>query len=388
MDHTNFRGKIVRLPEMIAKTLCCAACVLILLSPPSTASSLQSEQEQKEEKQEEAKQEKEEKKFAVLGGWLNNRDPVAGMRYSAHQLQRLQPFPREIEGDPQAFVEEETIQVDPHTTRTVTRTYHDDGFGSQRLVSVTEETRTVKEDGQEEAVRRISNPDSNGRLQLQVEETQRVVSRGDNEFEVQTVVSMPGVDRRLRPVEQFVQTELRRTDGTVELDRIHYVADGSRQWQPVERRTSVTRAGNGESTTEEEVYRADLNRRMSLSDRITSREWNAEDGTIHRTIETQSVNPQGKLQLAERVNTVQSTDPDGLVEIVQDVEVPLQGSGRMQPSERIVSSFTPGGEAGGSTEIRVEVPDGNGRLTLSATYREDRSGAEGSERQTRTVQKQ
>ena len=377
---------------MIARILCFTACLLIPLSPPATvtASPLQSEQEEqekKEEKQEEeAKQEKEEKKFAVLGGWLNNRDPLESMRYATHQLQRLGPFPREMEHNPQAYVEEETIRVNAETTRTVTRTYHDDGFGSRRLYRVVEETRTLKEDGQEEAVRSISNQDANGRLQVQVQETQRVVSRGDNEFEVQTVVSMPGANRRLQPVQQFVQTERRQADGTVELDRIYYVVDGNRQWQPVERRTAVTRAVGGESRTEEEVYRADLNQRLSLSDRITSREWQAEDGTMRRTIETRSVDPQGKLQLAERVNTVQSTGPDGLVKIVQDLEE-RRGSG-MQLLERIVSSFTPGGEAGGSTEIRVETTDGNGRLTLAGTYREDRSGAEGSERQTRTVKKQ
>ena len=307
-----------------------------------------------------------------------------GMKHAAHQLQR-QPFPRGMEHDLQAHVEEETIRVNPQT-KVVTRISRDDGFGSRRLVSVTEETRTVKKDGQEEAVRTISRPDANGRLQVEEKQTQRVVSREDNEFEVQTVVSMPGPDRRLQPVEQFVQTERRLADGTVELDLTSYVVDSNRQWQPVKRHTAVTQAVGGESRTEEEVYQADLNRRLSLTDRITSREWPAENGTMRRTIETRSVNPQGKLQLAERVNTVQTTDPDGSVKIVQDQELRHQGSGRMQVFERIVSSSTPGDE--GSTELRVEIPDYNGRLSIARTYREDRSGAEGSERQTRTVKKQ
>ena len=307
--------------------------------------------------------------------------PLEGMRYSAHQLKRLQPFPLATS------LEEETIRVNPQTTRTVTRTY-DHRFGSRQLVSVTEETRTVKEDGQEEAVRTISNPDANGKLQIQVEETQRVVSKGDNEFEVQNVVSMAEANRGLQPVEQFVQTELRQADGTVEIDRIYYVLDSDRQWQPLERRTAITRAVGGESRTEEEVCREDINRRLSLTDRITSREWQAEDGSMRRTIETRSVNPQGRLQLAERVNAVQSTGPDGHSEIVQDVEVRNQGSGRMQPSERIVSSFTPEGEAGGSTEIRVEAPGSSGRLTLVRTYRGERSGGKESERRTRTVKNQ
>ena len=370
---------------MIVRILCFTTCLWILLSPPSTmtASPLQSEQQEKEEKQED-----EEKKFAILGGWLDKQDPLKGMRYSGHQLQRLQLFPRDMAHDPQAFIEEETIQVNPETTRTVTRTYHDDGYGSRRLVRVAEETRTVTEDGQEEAVRTISNPDANGRLQVQMEETQRVVARGDNEFEVQTVVTRPGANRGLQPMEQYVQTELRQADGTVELDRIYYVLGSDRQWQPLERRTAVTRAVGEERRTEEEVYRADLNQRMSLSDKITSREWQTEDGTVQRTIETRNVNSQGRLELAERVSTVQSTGPDGAVETVQNVEVRHQGGGRMQPSKRIVSSFSPGDGDGGSSEIRVETPDGNGRLTLVGTYRENRSGAEGSERKTRTVKGQ
>ncbi len=384
----------------MARILCFTAFLLILLSLPATltASPLQSEQEEKEKKEEaqetEEKQEEEEKKFAVLGGGLNNRDPLndrnplEGMRYAAHQLQRLQPFPREMEHDLQAYVEEETIQVNPQTTRVVTRIYHDDGFGSRRLVSVTEETRTVKKDGQEEAVRTISRPDANGRLQVEEKQTQRVVSREDNEFEVQTVVSMPGADRRLHPVEQFVQTERRQADGTVELDLTSYVVDSNGRWQPVKRHTAVTRAVGGESRTEEEVYQADLNRRLSLTDRITSREWQTENGPLRRTTETRSVNPQGKLQLAERVTTVRTTDPDGSLKTVQDLELRHVGSGRMQLFERIVSSSTPGDETGGSTELRVETPDNNGRLTIARTYREERSGAEGSERQTRTVRKQ
>ncbi len=371
------------------------AALVILLGPcgSMTASPFQTEQEPQQQEEEQAEQEEnqeeeEEKDFALLGGWLNRSDPVRGMRYSGHQLERLQPMPEEMGNDPQAVFEEETIRIDSETTKTVTRTYHDDGFGSRRLVRVAEETRTVKEDGQEEAVRSISTPDANGRLQLQTEETQRVVSKGDNEFEVATVLSMPGPTRRMRAVEQFVQRETRNSDGTLELDRIYYAMDGNRKWQPVERRTALTRTSGGESTTQEEVYRADLNHRMSLSDQITSRERTTEDGTTSRTTEIRNVNSRGRLELAERVSTVQSTGPEGGVRIVQNVEVLNQGTGRMQPSERIVSSFTPGAESGGSTEIRVETPDGNGRLTLAETYREDRSGAEGSERQTRTLKHQ
>ena len=373
---------------MTGRVLCLVVFLLTLPSLPSTlsASPLQSEREEQENKEE--KKQEEEKKFRVLGGWLNKRDPLEGMRYSAHQVRRLQPFPPELEHDPQAYVEEETIRVSAETTRTVTRIYHDDGYGSRRLLTVTEETRTVKENGHEDAVRTISSPDANGRLQVQVEETQQVVSTGDDEFEVQTVVSQLGPRRRLEPVRQLVQTERRRPDGTLELDRISYVLDGNRRWEAVERRTAVTRSGGEESRTEKEVYRSDFHRRLSLSERITSREWEDEDGTIRRTIETRSLNPQGRLQLAERVNTVRSTTPDGLVETVQDLEVRNQGTGKMQLFQRIVSSSSPEGEVEGSTEIRVETTDGNGRLTVSGIYREDRSGGEESQRQTRTVKKQ
>ena len=60
----------------------------------------------------------------------------------------------------------------------------------------------------------------------------------------------------------------------------------------------------------------------------------------------------------------------------------------MQLFERIVSSSIAGAEAEGSTELCVETSDNNGRLTVARTYREERSGAEGSERQTRTVKQQ
>ncbi len=384
--------------EMTGKVLCLVVFLFTLSSLPSTlrALPLQSEPEealplQSEQEEQESKEEKtaeEEKTFRALGGWLNQKDPLEGMRYSAHQVRRLQPFPPELEHDPLAYVEEETIRVSAETTRTVTRIYHDDGYGSRRLLTVTEESRTVKENGHEEAVKTISSPDANGRLQVQAKETQRVVSKGDNEFEVQTVVSQLGPRRRLEPVRQLVQTERRRPDGTLELDRISYVLDGNRRWEAVERRTAVTRSVGEESRTEEEVYRSDFHRRLSLSEQITSRERQDEDGTIRRTIEIRSLNTQGRLQLAERVNTVRSTTSDGLLEIVQDLEIRNQGSGKMQLFQRIVSSSSPKSEAGGSTEIRVETTDANGRLTVSGTYREERSGDEESQRQTRTVSKQ
>ncbi len=388
MDHTKFSGEESKVAGNDWKSSLLAVFLLTLPSLPSTVSALSFQGARAEQENEEEKKEEEEKKFGVLGGWLNNRDPLEGMRYSAHQVRRLQPFPPELEHDPQAYVEQETIRVSAETTRTVIQTYHDDEYGSRRLLTVTEVRRTVQENGHEEAVKTISNPDANGRLQVQVEETQRVVARGEDQFEVQTIVSQLGADRRLEPVQQFVQTERRREDGTLELDRISYVVDGNRQWQATERRTAVTRAVGEERRTEEEVYRAGLTRRLTLSDRITSREREDEDGTIRRTTETRSVNPEGRLQLAERVNTVQSRTADGLLEIVQDLEIRNQGSGKMQLLERIVSSTSPGGEAGGSTEIRVEIPDSSGRLTVSSTYREERSGGEESERQTRTVKKQ
>ena len=380
-------GKVLGLAVLLSTLLSLLSAVSAFPLQREREDQEKEEQQDQKQSQDDKKEEKEEK-FGVHGGWLNSRDPLEGMRYSAHQVRRLQPFPLGLEHDPRARVEEETIRISPETTRTVTRTYHDDGYGSRRLLTVTEEDRTVQENGHEEAVRTVSSPDANGRLQVQVEETQRVVSTGDGQFEVQTVVAQLGPGRRLEPLQQFVQTERRGEDGTVELDRVSYVLDGSRQWQAVERRTAVSRTVGGENTTEEEVYRSDLNRRLSLSDRISSRERKDEDGTIRRTIETRTLNPEGRLQVAERVNTVQSMTSDGRLEIVQDLEVRSEGSSRLALFERIVSSSSPGDEAGGSTDVRVLTPDSSGRLTVVSSYREDRSGGQEDARQTRTVQAQ
>ncbi len=104
------------------------AALVILLGPcgSMTASPFQTEQEPEQQEEEQAEQEEnqeeEEKDFALLGGWLNRSDPVRGMRYSGHQLERLQPMPKEMGNDPQAVVEQETIRIDSETTKTVTRT--------------------------------------------------------------------------------------------------------------------------------------------------------------------------------------------------------------------------------------------------------------------------
>ena len=313
---------------MTGRVLCLVVFLLTLPSLPSTlsASPLQSEREEQENKEE--KKQEEEKKVRVLGGWLNKRDPLEGMRYSAHQVAAPAALsagtgarsPGLRRGGNHPCQCRDDSDSDPNLSRRrvrLTETPHGHGGNPD-----SEGKR------HEDAVRTISSPDANGRLQVQVEETQQVVSTGDDEFAVQTVVSQLGPRRRLEPVRQLVQTERRRPDGTLELDRISYVLDGNRRWEAVERRTAVTRSGGEESRTEEEVYRSDFHRRLSLSERITSREWEDEDGTIRRTIETRSLNPQGRLQLAERVNTVRSTTPDGLVETVQDLEVRNQGTGQ------------------------------------------------------------
>ena len=387
------------LPQMVIRTVGPSVCLLSLMHVPGVvASSPQSKQEEEAEKS-----------YRVRDEWLGNRPSLEGMRFSAHRLHRLETYPPELADAPEVYLEEETVQVDPRTTRTVIRAYRDDGYGRRRLVRVADETRHVREDGSEESTRKISQPDVNGRLQVQVEETQRVVLKGENEFEVQRVVSMRGrsaewwrthpyggtvvypmprgSSSRLLPVEQFVQRERRQPDGTVDFELVHYTIDINRDWKALEQRTAVTRTVGEEVRTEEEVYRADGNRRMVLSAVVFSREWASKGAGLRRTIETRSLNPEGKLQLSERVSLTQTGDPDGVVQMVQDVEVRNQGNGRMQLLERIVSSSRQGEGGEVSTEFQVQAPNSSGRLETIRRYQETRSEVEGDGQRTRGVRR-
>ena len=365
--------------QMTSRIVFLAGCLFILPILPVTAAASPLQSDEKKE---------EEKSFQVTGGWLNKRTPLKGQRFWGHSLRRVEPHPAGAENSPEAEIEEETIQVGTDTERKVTRFYRRDGSGRRRLVKVVEESRTVRKDGGEEAVRSVSHPDVNGRMQLQVKESQTVTVKGENEFQVQTVVSMPDGRSRLRPVEQLVQTERRQADGTVELDRTYYVVDGNRQWTASERRVAVSHPVGEERRTEEEVFRADANKRLLLSDRITSREWQAGDSGRQRTMETWSVNAEGKLQLSERLHARQDTGADGMVRIVQDVERRNEGNGRMELFERVTSTSSSEGPSDKFKEIRVEAPDGSGRLTTVRAYQETNSGDPDSKKNSRTVRGQ
>jgi hypothetical protein len=68
--------------------------------------------------------------------------------------------------EPYQDVETETVQVDPSTTRTTTRTYAQDVNGAKTLVQVIDEEKHTLPGGDSKVVRATSNPDANGRLQL------------------------------------------------------------------------------------------------------------------------------------------------------------------------------------------------------------------------------
>ena len=112
--------------------------------------------------------------------------------------------------EPFQDIETETVKVDAHTVRTVTRAFARNSEGAKTLVQVTEEETRTSAGGDSNMVRTVSNPDVNGRLQLvqrQVGETKQV---GKGVEETKTTVMLPSINGGLAPA---MKVQERRTTG-------------------------------------------------------------------------------------------------------------------------------------------------------------------------------
>jgi len=96
--------------------------------------------------------------------------------------------------EPYQDIETETVKVDATTVRTTTRAFARDANGDKILVQTTlKEEKRTSPGGDSSVVRSISNPDSNGKLQLvqrQVEETKKI---GKDVEDTKTTVMLPSV---------------------------------------------------------------------------------------------------------------------------------------------------------------------------------------------------
>ena len=256
--------------------------------------------------------------------------------------------------EPYQDIEKETVQVDPSTVRTITRTFDRDADAVKKLVQVIEEQKRTSPAGESNVERTTSDPDINGNLQLvqrQIEETKKT---GANVEETKTTVMLPSADGGLVPGVQVQERRERGANDTLETHKVTLLPDGNGNWQVSEIRNTTTKQEADNRSTEERVSLPDSEGKLVEVSRTVSKEAKLAPGEKRNTVETYSASvtgatPDGKLHLVGRATTNQRTSSTG-----------------QQVSEQKVEQSNPG-DPGAGLQVTVITSD---------TMRTDPSGAQ------------
>jgi hypothetical protein len=227
--------------------------------------------------------------------------------------------------EPYQDIEKETVQVDPSTIRTVTRTFDRNADGVKQLVQVIEEQKRTSPGGESNVVRTTSDPDINGNLQpvkRQIEETKQTDANGE---ETKTTVMLPGADGGLIPGVKVQERRERGANDTLETHKVTLLPDGDGTWQVSEIRNTITKKEGDNRSTEERVSVPDSEGKIGEVSHTVSKEAGVAPGEKRETVETFSVSvtgatPDGSLHLVGRATTDQRTSSTGQHVSEQKVE--------------------------------------------------------------------
>lgn len=278
-----------------------------------------------------------------------------------------------ISGRYEPFVETEveTIEMDEQTTRVVRRLFARDPDGRRKVIEIIEEEHRKLPNHGLRVVRTTSKPDVGGKFRItrkQVEETSRL---SPTIRETHTTVLKPSINGDLTPAERITETEEVKEGGVAVFQRTHLLPDGNDRWETYESRERVIRSRGDEVRTEEQVYRRDANRKLSLAERTLTREWKDAKGEEHQTTEIYSRNiagttrdGNGRLSLDRRLRTVRRTRSDGSRETVRELQARsiVAPNEPLRVTEKTLEFSRPVGR-GETTQTRktVRTLDANGR---------------------------
>ena len=304
-----------------------------------------------------------------------NSDPILTIENHTENGDRTldtQSIERGSDGhfEPYQDIEKETVQMDPNTVRTTTRTFNRDADGVKTLVQVIEEEKHTLAGGNSIVVRSTSNPDSNGDLQLikrQMEETTKV---SPNVEETKTTVMLPSVNGGLVPSVKVQERREQDPNGAVEAQKTTLLPDGAGNWQVGEIRHTTTRQeGKDRITTEERVSVPDSEARLGEISHTVS-EVDGAAGDKRNTMETYSVDvpgavPDGGLHLVERSTTIQHTSATGQQTTEQQVEQRDPGNPGSGLRVSIVTTDAVRPDTSGAQATRtIQARDANGNLEV------------------------
>jgi hypothetical protein len=231
---------------------------------------------------------------------------------------------------PSFEIEKEIVQVDGTMTRTVERTYWWDVNGQMNLVQVTEEVARRSANGNSQVLRTTSNSDGDGHFRIMQRVVADTTKKSPNSQETKTTVYLPDGNGRLTPNTQTEELRTRTDDHTVEVKQTKFrqVSSGGK-WEVGQVTESTIKEDGKNRTSEERVWRSDLDGKSSEISRTVSKETETAAGEKNSTVEIYStavpgLSPDGKLHLNQRVTTVQKKDRAGKI-TEEQVEQPKAG---------------------------------------------------------------
>ena len=293
--------------------------------------------------------------------WLDSLGYTEGIGYATRQLR---PLSLQAFSGPPVEIEREQVRLDPQTTRIVSRTFSTSVNGERRLIETTEEEIKKIGEGGFSAVRTTSRPDVNGRMRIAAKETQEVALSGVDTYRIAKTLLLPGVNNALVEKEQVQQIERREGDSFVEIDRTRYEAGADGKWYALDRRVSQNRLGKDQAQTDEQVYRYDVNNKLSLTQQVRVTESKDNSGQQRLESEIFGVGLDGNLQLSGRVTVVQKdlgSQGRETTEIVESPNTATPSKG-LKVVRKIVENSRSAGPKQTEQRLDVYTPDLNGGM--------------------------
>jgi hypothetical protein len=293
--------------------------------------------------------------------WLDASGETSGLKYATH---RLKPISLQTESGPPVEIVTEKTEVDSQTTRIVRRAYGTSPNGARTLnETIVEEIKRLPGD-RIRAVRTVSRPDTNGRVETVRRETQEMTPVGTDVYRITKTVSLPGTTGALEAKEQVTQIEKRKGEDSIEIDRTRYQAGMNGGWAQAERRISRNTVGKEKTQTDEDVYSPDLNNQLSLSRQLTISESKDSSGRVRSQSDSYASDIDGKVQLTERLTIDQTPLRDGRQETTQVLEKPNPIAARegLQVVRKVVEDLQVKGENETERHLQVLQPDLNGKM--------------------------
>ena len=269
---------------------------------------------------------------------------------------------------PYSQTERESVKVNDTMVRTIERNYATNPDGHPTLTQQTQEEKRSLPSGDSNVVRTVSNPDSNGSLQV-IQQTlinTKQIAPGSTDTNT-TVLSANGSGGLSPSV--HIEEHQRQTDPkTIDFTKSTSLNDGAGHWNVSEiRQGTAKQDDSGGTNKDERVLRPNAEGKMAVVERMVTREGGSASGEKRDTTETYSTNVPGQagdegLKLVKRESTVHRSDTNGSQSTIQQVERSKPGdpSASLQVTQQAIDIVRPGTNGVAQQTSTIVTTDANG----------------------------